>query len=118
VTWSLYVSASANPARTGGGATNELLVETDAANSTAATSVPCPTSVTPPCFFYDNTAAYTPIGLTSSGTGTRLGYTAAGGTGVNNGSIKFLVNFEVSVGTETVPQVGYQETITFTWIGN
>ncbi len=118
VTWSLYISASGNPPRTGGGATNELLYETDSASSTAASSVPCAGGTPSPCFFYDNTAAYTPMGLTSSGTGTRVGYTGTSGTGVNNGSITFYSNLEVSIGTETVPQVGYQETITYTWIGN
>lgn len=116
--WSLYVSADANPARTGAGATNELLIETDSAKSTSAAGIPCPTSVTPPCMAYDNTAAYTPIGLTSSGTGTRLAFTEAGGTGVNNSSVKIFVNFEVSIGTETVPATGHQQTITYTWIAN
>jgi hypothetical protein len=58
------------------------------------------------------------VQLTSSGTGSRLGYTGSSGTGVNNNSIKILVDFAVSIGTETVPGVGEQETITYTWIAN
>lgn len=116
--WSLYVSADANPARTGAGATNELLIQTDTTNSTAANSVPCPSGITAPCFAYDSTAAYTPVGVTSSGAGTRLAYSTQGGTGVNNGSVKIYVNYEVSIGTEAVPTTGHQQTITYTWIAN
>ena len=68
-------------------------------------------------FTYDNTT-YTPIQLTGSGTGTRLGYTTNGGTNVNNATVTFDVNYQVAIGTETVPPTGEQETITYTWIAN
>jgi hypothetical protein len=129
--WSLYASAGGNPSATAAVAsatgtastestTNELLVSMDPTNSTggttspAAASIPCSTTT---CFTYDNTT-YTPIALTGSGTGTRLGYTTNGGTNVNNGTVTFDVNYQVAVGTETVPTTGEQETITYTWIAN
>jgi len=133
--WALYASASGNPTATGGTAsatgtattestTNELLVSTDPTDSTGGTtnvgtaSIPCPSgSSYTTCFSYDNTT-YTPIQLTGSGTGTRLGYTTNGGTGVNNAAVTFDVNYQVAVGTETVPATGEQETITYTWIAN
>jgi hypothetical protein len=116
--WTLYASVGANPTRTGTGLANELALQTDATNSTSAASVPCPTGITAPCMAYDNTAAYTPVLLTSSGSGTRLAYTTQGGTGDVTSAIKIYVNYEVSIGTETVPPTGYQETITYTWIAN
>ena len=58
------------------------------------------------------------MGVTSSGAGTRLAYSTQGGTGVNNGSVKIYVNYEVSIGTEAVPTTGHQQTITYTWIAN
>jgi len=129
--WSLYASASGNPSATGAVAsatgtattestTNELLISTDPGGSTGGTtnvpaaSIPCATTS---CFTYDNTT-YTPISLTGSGTGTRLGDTTNGGTNVNNGTVSFAVNYQVAIGTETVPTTGEQETITYTWIAN
>ncbi|HTW83974.1 MAG TPA: hypothetical protein VMD91_07915 [Candidatus Sulfotelmatobacter sp.] len=116
--WTLYASVDANPSRTGAGSANELNLETDSTNSTGATTVPCPTSITPPCMAYDNTAAYTPVLLTSTGSGTRLAYTTQGGTGDDTNPIKIYVNYQVSIGTETVPPTGHQQTITYTWIAN
>lgn len=119
--WALYVSASNNPATTGGVVTspNELNVATDPTNAsgTAASSVPCPTSITPPCFAYDN-ATYTPMALTSSGAGTRLGYTNNGGMGASNSPVKIFVNLKVTIGTETIPATGQSATLTYTWIAN
>jgi len=129
--WSLYASASGNPSATAdtasatGTATtesssNELLVSMDPANSTGGTTSPLAASIpcaTTSCFTYDNTT-YTPIQLTGSGTGTRLGYTTNGGTNVNNATVTFDVNYQVAIGTETVPPTGEQETITYTWIAN
>lgn len=129
--WSLYASAGANPAATAGNASatgtattestsNELLVSMDPASSTGGTAnvpaanIPCSTTS---CFTYDNTT-YAAMALTSSGTGTRLGYTTNGGTNVNNATVNFYVNYQVAVGTETVPPTGEQETITYTWIAN
>ncbi len=129
--WSLYASAGGNPPATGAlasatgtvvteSASNELLVSTDPTNSTGGTtnplaaSIPCAGAT---CFTYDNTT-YTPIQLTGSGTGTRLGYTTNGGTSVNNNTVTFDVNYQVAVGSEAVPATGQQETITYTWIAN
>jgi len=134
--WSLYASASGNPPTTGGtasaagsatteSASNELLVSMDAASSTGGSAtvptanIPCPSgSGYTSCFSYDNTAAYAAMSLTSSGTGNRLGYSTNGGTGVNNGTVTFYVNYQVAIGTEAVPSTGYQETITYTWLAN
>jgi len=117
---------------------NELLVATDPSTSTGGTTtvpkatagclasatpitsacIPCPSgSSATSCFSYDNTT-FTPIQLTSNGTGTRLGYTTNGGSGVNNSTVTTNVSYEVAVGAESVPPTGYQETITYTWIAN
>jgi hypothetical protein len=117
--WTLYASVGANPARTAGtGSPNELNLETDSTNSTGAATIPCPSGITAPCVAYDNTAAYTPVLLTSGSNGTRIAYTTQGGTGDVTSPIQIYVNYEVSIGTETVPPTGYQETVTYTWIAN
>jgi hypothetical protein len=122
--WSFYASASGNPATTGASVSNELQISTDPANSTGGTTtvpkanIPCPTgSSATSCFSYDSTA-YTVMALTGSGNGNRLGYTTNGGTGINNNTVTFDINYRVTIGTETIPATGNQETITYTWIAN
>jgi hypothetical protein len=123
--WSLYASASGNPATSSGTAvSNELQVSTDPTNSTGGTtnvpkaSIPCPTgSSATSCFSYDSTS-YTVMATTGSGNGNRLGYTTNGGTGINNNTVQIDVNYQVTLGTEAQPPTGNQETITYTWIAN
>jgi hypothetical protein len=58
------------------------------------------------------------MAVTGSGNGNRLGYTTNGGTGINNNTVTFDISYRVTLGTETPPQTGNQETITYTWIAN
>ena len=122
--WSFYASASGNPPTTGASVSNELLISTDPANSTGGTTnvpsanIPCPSgSGDTTCFSYDSTS-YTVMAVTGSGNGNRLGYTTNGGTGINNNTVTFDIDYRVTLGTETPPQTGNQETITYTWIAN
>jgi hypothetical protein len=122
--WSIYASASGNPTATGASVSNELQISTDPTNSTGGTTnvptanIPCPSgSGYSTCFSYDSTA-YTVMQLTGSGNGNRLGYTTNGGTGINNSTVTFDINYRVTIGTETIPTTGNQETITYTWIAN
>ena len=100
VTWNLSVQASSNPARTGAGATNELLTDVDSASSTQN-----PTHIT-----FDQTS-YAVVPTASS-------MTLANGSNVINSSTPFDViqNLELSIGTEAI--TSHAVTITYTLITN
>ena len=101
VTWKLYVDTNNNPARTGAGATNELLTDVDAATSTNN-----PTHIT----FDQTTYAVVPA--------ASPGLLLANGTNVvgNSTPLDLIQNFELSLGTEPVaPQ---NSVVTYTLIAN